>query len=119
MPKFFDPNGRSRLGNLELVARQVVEGFLIGRHRSPYHDFFDGEARIDELNRFLLDDFPTHDSPRDETVRGSEVHHLGRAINGKGIEVEIGQVAEEAELNVVESRETVSRAALEAILFDV
>jgi len=39
MPKFFDPDGLSRLGNLELVARQVVEGFLTGRHRSPYHGF--------------------------------------------------------------------------------
>src|SRR5437879_12280887 len=37
--KFFDPDGLSRLGNLELVARQVVEGFLTGRHRSPYHGF--------------------------------------------------------------------------------
>lgn len=39
MPKFFDPDGLSRLGNLELVARQIVEGFLTGRHRSPYHGF--------------------------------------------------------------------------------
>jgi uncharacterized protein (DUF58 family) len=39
MSKFFDPDGLSRLGNLELVARQVVEGFLTGRHRSPYHGF--------------------------------------------------------------------------------
>jgi uncharacterized protein (DUF58 family) len=39
MAKFFDPDGLSRLGNLELVARQVVEGFLTGRHRSPYHGF--------------------------------------------------------------------------------
>jgi uncharacterized protein (DUF58 family) len=39
MAKFFDPDGLSKLGNLELVARQVVEGFLTGRHRSPYHGF--------------------------------------------------------------------------------
>jgi uncharacterized protein (DUF58 family) len=37
--KYFDPDGLSRIGNLELVARQVVEGFLTGRHRSPYHGF--------------------------------------------------------------------------------
>ena len=36
---FFDADGLSRLGNLELIARQVVEGFLTGRHRSPYHGF--------------------------------------------------------------------------------
>src|SRR5919202_4036857 len=36
---YFEPDGRSNLGNQELVARQVVEGFLTGRHRSPYHGF--------------------------------------------------------------------------------
>lgn len=28
-----------RLDNLELIARQVVEGFIIGLHKSPYHGF--------------------------------------------------------------------------------
>ena len=37
--KYLDPAGLSRVGNLELVATQVVEGFLTGRHRSPYHGF--------------------------------------------------------------------------------
>src|SRR5436305_1899715 len=37
--KYFDPDGLARIGNLELVAKQVVEGFLTGRHRSPYHGF--------------------------------------------------------------------------------
>jgi len=37
--RFLDPAGLARVGNLELVARQVVEGFLTGRHRSPYHGF--------------------------------------------------------------------------------
>src|SRR6476660_1132883 len=37
--KYFDPEGLARIGNLELVARQVVEGFPTGRHRSPYHGF--------------------------------------------------------------------------------
>ncbi len=37
--QYFDPDGLSRIGNMELVARQVVEGFLTGRHRSPYHGF--------------------------------------------------------------------------------
>ena len=26
-------------GNLELLARQVVEGFITGLHKSPYHGF--------------------------------------------------------------------------------
>ena len=29
----------SRLNNLSLKARFVVEGFIIGLHRSPYHGF--------------------------------------------------------------------------------
>ena len=37
--RFLDPPGLARIGNMELVARQVVEGFLTGRHRSPYHGF--------------------------------------------------------------------------------
>src|SRR5437660_1786267 len=37
--KYFDPEGLARVGSMELVAKQVVEGFLTGRHRSPYHGF--------------------------------------------------------------------------------
>jgi uncharacterized protein (DUF58 family) len=37
--RFLDPEGLARIGHVELVARQVVEGFLTGRHRSPYHGF--------------------------------------------------------------------------------
>jgi uncharacterized protein (DUF58 family) len=37
--RYFDPEGLTRVGNMELVAKQVVEGFLTGRHRSPYHGF--------------------------------------------------------------------------------
>jgi len=39
MNTYLDPEGLARVGNMELVARQVVEGFLAGRHRSPYHGF--------------------------------------------------------------------------------
>ena len=34
--RFVDPVVLSRIGNLELVARNVVEGFINGMHRSPY-----------------------------------------------------------------------------------
>jgi uncharacterized protein (DUF58 family) len=37
--RFFDPEGLSRIGHLELIARQAVEGFLAGRHRSPYQGY--------------------------------------------------------------------------------
>jgi uncharacterized protein (DUF58 family) len=37
--QFLDPAAVSKLGNLSLVARLVVEGFITGLHRSPYHGF--------------------------------------------------------------------------------
>jgi uncharacterized protein (DUF58 family) len=36
---YLDPRVLSKITNLELLARLVVEGFLIGLHRSPYHGF--------------------------------------------------------------------------------
>ncbi len=35
----FDPSSLSRYGRLALVARQLVEGFLTGVHKSPYKGF--------------------------------------------------------------------------------
>jgi uncharacterized protein (DUF58 family) len=37
--RFLDPEVAAALGSLELVARFIVEGFLIGLHKSPYHGF--------------------------------------------------------------------------------
>jgi uncharacterized protein (DUF58 family) len=37
--KFLEPAVISRLQNMELRARMVVEGFITGLHRSPYHGF--------------------------------------------------------------------------------
>ncbi len=37
--KYLDPEVVSRIGKLDLIARLVVEGFIIGLHRSPYHGF--------------------------------------------------------------------------------
>ena len=34
--RFVDPVVLARVGNLELVARSVVDGFINGMHRSPY-----------------------------------------------------------------------------------
>ena len=36
---FFDRTDIKSIENLELLARQVVEGFIIGLHKSPYHGF--------------------------------------------------------------------------------
>jgi len=37
--RYLDPETLARLGNINLVARQVVEGFISGLHRSPHHGF--------------------------------------------------------------------------------
>ena len=36
---YLDPDTVSRLSRLDLIARLVVEGFITGLHRSPYHGF--------------------------------------------------------------------------------
>ena len=35
--KYLDPKALAKLANLPLVARGVVEGFIAGLHRSPFH----------------------------------------------------------------------------------
>jgi len=37
--RFLDPVVASRLANMELKARLIVEGYIAGMHRSPYHGF--------------------------------------------------------------------------------
>lgn len=37
--KYLDPSVISKLQNLELKAKLVVEGFIAGLHKSPYHGF--------------------------------------------------------------------------------
>jgi len=36
---FLNPEVIAKIENLELRARMIVEGFMIGLHRSPYHGF--------------------------------------------------------------------------------
>ena len=37
--RYLDPVVISQLANMELRARLIVEGFITGLHRSPYHGF--------------------------------------------------------------------------------
>lgn len=37
--RYLDPSVISRLNNMELRARLIVEGFITGLHKSPYHGF--------------------------------------------------------------------------------
>ena len=38
-PSYFDPHALARLSGLELRARRLVEGYVSGMHRSPFHGF--------------------------------------------------------------------------------
>ena len=37
--RLLDPDALAKIGRLELIARGVVEGFVAGRHKSPYKGF--------------------------------------------------------------------------------
>lgn len=48
-PDLLEPGTLSSLGGLEFIARSVVEGFLMGLHRSPYRGF---SAEFAELRAY-------------------------------------------------------------------
>ena len=37
--KYLDPKTLNKIGHIDIKARLIVEGFLSGAHRSPYHGF--------------------------------------------------------------------------------
>lgn len=55
--RYFEPDVAARLGNLNLVARTVVEGFISGLHRSPYHGF---SFEFSEHREYTKGDDPRH-----------------------------------------------------------
>ena len=52
---FLDPSIVARLGSLELIARTIVEGFLVGLHRSPFQGF---SVEFSEYRQYLPGDDP-------------------------------------------------------------
>lgn len=52
-PDLLDPVTLSQLGGMELIAREVVEGFLMGLHRSPHRGF---SAEFAELRAYQAGD---------------------------------------------------------------
>ena len=53
---FLDPAIVARIGSLELIARTIVEGFLVGLHRSPFQGF---SVEFSEYRQYLPGDDPT------------------------------------------------------------
>jgi uncharacterized protein (DUF58 family) len=56
-PDLMDPATLAQLGGVELVAREVVEGFLMGLHRSPHRGF---SAEFAELRAYQPGDDLRH-----------------------------------------------------------
>lgn len=77
---FLDPAVVARIGRLELRAREIVEGFLAGRHRSPQH------GRSVE--------FAQHR----EYVAGDDLRHLDWKVWAKADRLYVKQYEEETNL---------------------
>jgi uncharacterized protein (DUF58 family) len=57
LSKYIDPKVFNRVDKLELAAQQVVEGFMAGQHRSPYHGF---SVEFAQHREYTMGDDPRH-----------------------------------------------------------
>ena len=80
--RYLDPVALSRLGNLELVARLVVEGFVTGLHKSPYQGF---SVEFSEHRQYMP---------------GDEIRHIDWKVFGKSDRYYIKKFEEETNLRV-------------------
>lgn len=55
--KYLDPAVTSKLSRLDLVAKLVVEGFITGLHKSPYHGF---SVEFSEYRQYMPGDSIRH-----------------------------------------------------------
>src|SRR5713226_2747400 len=78
--KYLQPDVVAKLSNMELVARLVVEGFITGLHKSPYHGF---SVEFAEHRQYMP---------------GDEIKHLDWKIFGKTDRYYIKQFEEETNL---------------------
>jgi len=81
--KYLDPKVIAQLKNIELKARLVVEGFITGLHRSPYHGF--------------SVEFAEHRQYRP----GDEIRHLDWKVYGRTNKYFVKQFEEETNLRSV------------------
>lgn len=78
--KYLKPEVVAKLSNMELVARLVVEGFITGLHKSPYHGF---SVEFAEHRQYMP---------------GDEIKHLDWKIYGRTDRYYIKQFEEETNL---------------------
>ena len=91
--KYLDPRTLSKIARLDLIARLVVEGFISGLHRSPYHGF--------------SVEFAEHR----EYVAGDDIRHVDWKVFGKTDRYYIKEYEEETNLKatiLLDSSESMS-----------
>lgn len=77
---YLQPDVVAKISNMELVARLVVEGFITGLHKSPYHGF---SVEFAEHRQYMP---------------GDEIRHIDWKIYGKTDRYYIKQFEEETNL---------------------
>ncbi|MBE7464887.1 MAG: DUF58 domain-containing protein [Planctomycetes bacterium] len=78
--KYLDPKTLTKIGNLDIKARLIVEGYISGLHKSPYHGF--------------SVEFAEHR----EYTPGDDLKHLDWKVLGKTDRLYIKQYEEETNL---------------------
>ena len=78
--RFLDPKTLTKISRLDIIARLVVEGFVTGLHRSPYHGF--------------SVEFAEHR----EYVPGDDIKHIDWKVFGRSDRFYIKQYEEETNL---------------------
>jgi uncharacterized protein (DUF58 family) len=78
--KYLQPEVVAKLSNMELVARLVVEGFITGLHKSPYHGF---SVEFAEHRQYMP---------------GDEIKHIDWKVYGRTDRYYIKQFEEETNL---------------------
>jgi len=79
--RYLDPKVLSKIARLDIVARLVVEGFVTGLHKSPYHGF--------------SVEFAEHR----EYVAGDDIKHIDWKVFGRSDRYYIKQYEEETNLS--------------------
>jgi uncharacterized protein (DUF58 family) len=101
--KYLDPQVQARVRSLELKARSVVEGYLSGMHRSPYHGF--------------AVEFAQHR----EYVPGDDIRHIDWKVYGRSERFYLKQYEQDTNLVcwlLVDSSESMKYGSGETTKFD-
>ena len=72
-----------QFGNLELIAKQVVEGFITGLHKSPFHGF---SVEFAEHRLYNTGEIPSYPVIKGSTWSPRIVRALVRAAEDMGHE---------------------------------